>query len=80
MMKPGTSNGLDNLGGVVGGLKRRVIVGTRLFYLFVINVNYVDRCGLISSRGVTPRGVAMHVWLELSFIFKISRRHVNLRF
>ena len=80
MLKPGTGNGLDHLGGVVDGLKRRVIVGTRLFYPFVINVYYVDCRGPISSRGATPPCVAMHVWLELSFIFKIWYQRVNRRF
>ena len=38
MLKPGTGNGLDHVGGVVDDLKRRVIVGTCLFYPFVIKV------------------------------------------
>ena len=40
MLKPGTNNGLDHVGGVVDGLKQRVIVGTHLFYPFVINVYF----------------------------------------
>ena len=42
MLKPGTGNGLDHVGGVVDGLKRRVIVGTRLFYPFIIKVILID--------------------------------------
>ena len=62
MLKPGTGNGLYHVGGVVDGLKQRVIVGTRLFYPFVINVYYVDCCGPISSRGATPPWLCTCGW------------------